>query len=550
MQLTYETIKTTGKDSQYGLVLFDDEHNTADAIYIDQKNPEYCGNILAAALPPQPDVEIIKANNIRGLPWFNYREQIQSDKQTQFLNINKISDIRFAMPFHFDLAASIHNAFMEAASNRYIVYDRDQNVIQHNQGQDNIQHCKSYGSTGGTTGSFILSGTAGTGKSTAIITALRYYPQIIIHHCEELPMFIQVLYVVAECPPNSNLSGLYISIAKAYDKALRNLDGYYETECVRRKGLDQKESFISELINRYHTLLVVVDEVQNIDFNRTKQGSIYSLMKLKNESKISMAFCGLYSACENLLRDYAMKRRAKVEINSNPYTDNKQYFAYMVHTLMGYQWFYPKVDISSMSTEDRNAFIDTLYTYTGGIVDQLLSLYKMMNYEYVRRSSRPDVNAAFVEEVSNKYFPGILTTLNNIHYSYEKQLERKKASSTAAQTITESIEKLERKETEKQIEDIISSSSVLETDKTCKRIVENIQNIFPEYSYDVISSAFYKLIAKKENAGKSDSELSQMIINSLNGNRQKKRSVRCKKEIGLDSYLSNDYQPLGGEMKE
>lgn len=544
MKFTYKTKDKPGNESQYGPIPFDDENNTVEAIYIKQKNPEYEGNILAEALPPQPTDEIIRGYNTRGLPWFDYRLQIQASKQAQFTNIHRLNDVRFPMPYQADLAASIHNAFLQAAASRFILFDHTQCVIQHINGQNEVGHCKSYGNNGGTTGNFILSGTAGTGKSTSLINALHYYPQKIIHHCEEIPMFTQITYVVAECPPNSNLSGLYISIARSYDLALKNLDGHYEQECMKKRRLDQMESFICDLINRFHTLLVVIDEVQNIDFSRTKSGSIYTLMKLKNETKVSIAFCGLYSACENLLIDYAMKRRVKTEIDANPYTSDKRYFSVVVQKLFDYQWFNPKVELKNLDNEKRSKLIDAMYTYSGGIIDQLISLYKMMNYEFVRRKKKPEVNDEFVKDVNDKYFPGILITLSSIHYSLEKQNDRKIAVKTAAETIDDSIRKLNEIEEKKRVDEIIENNLSTDYDKICREVIRTIQGLYPEFTVEQISTIFYRLVTKAEYREKTAQELSRTILDNLQ-KRFNNRSKKPKFEPGLDSYLRNDYQPLG-----
>lgn len=548
MTLTFTIKANSGNVSQYGNKVFDSLNNTAKAIYIQQKNEYYKKSVLASALPPLPDSKRIHDMNLIELPWYDYRIEIQKTKKEQFEDIAFLTKLRLPLPFEHVLATEVSKAMYASTINRYIVYDKYQNVIQHIAGTDNKVHAASFGYFGGCSGGFLLTGISGTGKSSALSIALSYYPQVIIHQTKEIPVFTQVSYIMAECPPNSNMSGLYSSIARAYDIALKNLDNYHETICEKKRDIDQKEHYIRDLINRYHTLLVIVDEVQNFNFNRSNKSSLYTLMKLMNESKISMCFCGLPQACNGLLHDLALQRRAKTHIDANGYTRNFNYFCALVHRLFEYQWFRPKVDLNTMEPEKKHQLLQSLYQYTGGIIDQLIALYQMMSYEYVRVDShrKTDIDAEYVKQISDRFFPNILRTLNGALNDAELQENRAKLVQSARSVLGDSIRKEEEKEAAERYAESLMDSGKRKR-RLCDKITKHVLSLYSEYDYNDIS-----LIAARVISDESDEDdinvYVRRVIDELHGSMQerpKKRKKKQKIDIDFDSVLDNGYQPLG-----
>ena len=82
------------------------------------------------------------------------------------------------------------------------------------------------------------------------------------------------------------------------------------------------------------------------------------------------------------------------------------YTALLIRELFKYQWFDERIALTPEIS-------DALYQYTYGIVGQLVGLCMHMQLAYLSASPRPTVNAKFIEEICDKYYPGVRSLLND-----------------------------------------------------------------------------------------------------------------------------------------
>ena len=114
---------------------------------------------------------------------------------------------------------------------------------------------------------FSLIGYSGSGKSSALNILLSHYPQVIKHHSKNIPQFIQIVYLVVNCVPNSNFRALYAGIGNAIDRALGNITPYYETEINKQHSLGSKLNKVRELVELFSIGIIIFDEIQLINFD-------------------------------------------------------------------------------------------------------------------------------------------------------------------------------------------------------------------------------------------------------------------------------------------
>ena len=139
-----------------------------------------------------------------------------------------------------------------------------------------------------TSDSYTLTGASGIGKSTAISRALELcHGNSIITltspYCKILPI------LVVQCPWDSSIKGLFLSILKAIDEALDTT--YYPNAAKTRVTTDLLIGMVSNaLLNGVG--LLVVDEIQNVVNSRNGTALIGSLIQLINSSGVSICMVG------------------------------------------------------------------------------------------------------------------------------------------------------------------------------------------------------------------------------------------------------------------
>ena len=96
-------------------------------------------------------------------------------------------------------------------------------------------------------------GTSGCGKSSALELALNYYPKVIRHTDEDGVSTIQIPYLYATCPPDSNFRVLYQQIGKEVDRYLGNRQPMIENEIMgkSRSSLGEIRARVAKIIERF-----------------------------------------------------------------------------------------------------------------------------------------------------------------------------------------------------------------------------------------------------------------------------------------------------------
>lgn len=209
--------------------------------------------------------------------------------------------------------------------------------------------------------SYTLTGASGVGKSTAIARALelcRGNSVITLQspYCKLLPV------LVVQCPWDSSIKGLFLSILKAIDEALDTT--YYPNAAKTRVTTDLLIGMVSNaLLNGVG--LLVVDEIQNVVNSRNGTALIGSLIQLINSSGVSICMVGTPECIPFFEQDYKLARRSLgIHIGEIPFDADFAGFCAML-----YQYKYVSGDMVL-----TDGIIQWLYDHSGGVTANVVSL--------------------------------------------------------------------------------------------------------------------------------------------------------------------------------
>ena len=301
----------------------------------------------------------------------------------------------------------------------------------------------------------------------------------------------------------------------------------YANAISRVKNLGKKAELVKEYVEKFGIGIIIFDEIQFIDFEHTRENTFNALLTLSNRTKVAIAVVGTEDARNKMFRELRTSRRIGVMINGNLYCENKDYFKYLVKSLFRYQWFDTPV-------EATNELIDALYDVTKGIVDQLVAVYSCMHYDYLSKKKKPTVDANYVRIVAHKFYPGIQAVLANLE-STKNTIELHNIREQAESKIEALLDTVKQ---EKEMQKIITTDTSMERIQL-SNVVSIIRILYDEYSDAQIETAYNKIIRRTSARGKSEKEISRLVIEQLQ--RTPKRSNKKNKLDTPDMQHMRDF---------
>lgn len=523
--------------SQYDDYDFETE-NIVPAKYVKARLIEDEGNPFIEALPyPRSEKGVLSAYS-KSLPSYNFDKVKSMSTLDKMLQINMLRSLRFPLPFHNDLEFNLYNALLVSyrARRRVLVNNVKLTYIAEEQLQETTSILTG-NSSDATNAGFSLIGYSGCGKSSAISTLVSHYPQVIMHSDGNDGHFPQITYLVVNCVANSNFAALYEGIGDAIDKAFGNVMPVYAKEVARTSNLGKKAEKIREYVEKFAIGIIIFDEIQLIDFEHTKENTYDSLMTLANRTKVAVAVVGTEDARDKMFKELRTARRIGTMINGNLYCNNRGFFNVLVKNLFRYQWFDTPVQIT-------NDIIDALYEVSKGIIDQLIGVYSCMNIDYIKSKKKPSINGDYVRAVAKKYYPGIQNVLANLETDEnERELENIRAN--AQLRINELFDEEKQKQ---EVERIMKENVLLvENNVQLSNVVTNIRALYDEFSDNQIETAYKKVMAKSISVGKTEREISRLVIEQLQ--KVPKRRVSKSKINAPDTEHMLNFLGIDNEVK-
>lgn len=495
-----------------GTTQYDDftlfEEITVPARYIHAIVPSDQGNRFIEALPPPRNDEQIKADYSKGILTYNHKKESSEPPETRISLVGQLRELRLPLPFDFELDRRFHEALVSSYRSRYQMVDSEIPTAVMIEDQSESVYRRVCSKSGGTNAGFTLLGQSGCGKSSALQLLLSRYPQVIIHNDDKGRRQPQIVYLLVNCTTNSNFNALYASIGEAIDRALGLSTNTYQELISKRKSLGDKAAKVRELIEIFAIGIIILDEIQLIDFRSTKENSFEALMTLSNTTQVAFGIVGTEDAHAQMFTKLRTARRVGAPISASRYCGDKDYFSFLVRQLFSYQWF-------DEYTAPTTSMVNALYDETHGIIDQLIGLYTFMNIDYIntKHKEKPVINADFIHKTSSKYYRGLreLTTANISEYEREQRSKEiiESAQAKAAEIVDESRQYKAAYELMHQSTQKLADIQILK-----KNILANIKKVC-DYSDSKIIDAIDKTLRIPENIDKGETELTKAVLKKL-----------------------------------
>ena len=274
----------------------------------------------------------------------------------RLIALNNLYEIYYPFEMSTQIYSKLYLALirsLQKKTTKFAVQQRGQNY--------RASHGQSYSGIVGGSDSFTIIGRSGIGKSTAICRAISLVGgHKIIEtespHCKIIPV------LVVQCPWDSSIKGLFLSILRTIDETLETR--YYQDAIRTHATTDLLIGTVSNACLN-HIGLLVVDEVQNVVNSKNGKNLVGSLTQLINNSGVSIAMVGTPESAPFFEQDYKLARRSLgLSINEIPFDSD---FAGFVTTLYRYRYVSGEMILT-------DGIIQWLYEHSGGITSNVVTL--------------------------------------------------------------------------------------------------------------------------------------------------------------------------------
>lgn len=278
-----------------------------EALYTEQRIPQYRDNPLIGALPPIPSDEEL-ANELFSLPNFSV-EQREWPTSDRLCMVAELSSFLRPLPRHMHLARAFDTLIRSGYARRGIrsakhiqTYQRLYEAKQQARAFkiDSVRVVDAQLSSA-------LIGIPGSGKTTAIRRILSRYPEVIYHPDYDIT---QIPYLHIECPHDGiSVKGLALSILRKLDSLVpdANYIGLYKASI----GAEVLLNHVARALHNHYVGVLVVDEIQNLkNAGKTKKTLMAALVTAANELGDPIVFVGTNRAEHVLGIDCSSARRS------------------------------------------------------------------------------------------------------------------------------------------------------------------------------------------------------------------------------------------------
>lgn len=525
-------------------------HSIVNAKYIRSFNPFFAGNPFIEALPPLPsrrETITLCEKQIYDKKLTIADDMVTSEKLDLVM---QLQDIRFVLPYQLVMEYEFRRVLISAYKGRNIKVSKYAllDVVVSNEAE-NINSKTICEPAPSSAAGFSLLGFSGCGKTSAIKSLFDHYPQVIFHSFESIPRLIQITYLYVCCSPNSNFSALYVAIARAIDDSLGNIVPFYERQVSSKRSLSEKMDKIRELIELFSVGVIVIDEIQYIDFRGTRENSIQTLLTLTNSTQVGLIVLGTEDAHNKMCTNLQLRRRLGRTIIAHRYCENYDFFNTIVHRLFKYQWFNEQIHPSK-------ELVDCLFSLTKGIIDQLISLYILMHLDYYMLSKKPTIDSNYIISVFDKHCPGLKEILNNLQDPYEQEKLDTQTTKTHEE-IQSLFTLIQEQEAIKEVTEYNNEVAENDSDKLVSsipkeniigHISKRILSYFDDYNEDTVLTACEKVYkALREEIYNEDLFIKYVIKTLLKGKSDKR--ARSKSPLSPEEQHAQIREFIAEQIK-
>lgn len=345
------------------------------AVYGDPGLPEYRSNPLISALPPIMDIKQV-GEQLRRRPAFHDEEKNLSPGIRVHAIARVLTDFFQPLSVHLELESKISLLIRSGYKGRNPANGDYYTHLQN--GYERLVkgdfQVELFDSAISTAHSLSLIGCSGCGKSTALNTILRTYPQAIFHPDYNIT---QLVYLKLDCPYNGNLKSLCIEFFMAVDRVLHT---NYTRKYVQKRLSIPTLMFCMAQVATLHAIgILIIDEIQHL--NEAKSGGEKDMLNffvtLTNIIGIPVVMVGTPKARQLFEADLRSARRSAGM--GSLYWDRlprDRTWSAFISKLWQYQWL--------QRGEPLSDEIETVvYEYSQGVIDIAVKLFVLSQHRAI-----------------------------------------------------------------------------------------------------------------------------------------------------------------------
>lgn len=389
-------------------------HAYVSAGYLEQVVAEYRGNPLIEALPPilSEEAAAVAMSNYPAVPT---AEDRLLPKEIRLHSLDRLKRLVQPLPIHLELESVISSVI------------RGGYVGRNPMAADTWRHLYSLSTERGAASDFVSSassfslvGLSGIGKSTALDSILKLYPQVIRHQKYRGRGFVhtQITYLKLDCPFDGSLSGLCRAFFRAVDVALGH--DRYTRRLRPRAGVPELIQQMEQVASTYFIGALFIDELQHLRAAKTggKENMLNFFVNLINCIGIPVIFVGTNSMVE-LFGTVMRNARRACDKGSHEFERPAQddpIWGIMLDAVWRYQW----VQNPAPLTPDIKA---RLYDLTQGVTDYLAKLM-ILGQRYAIQTGKETLTTDVFSYVANTRMKLLKPAIAALRSGDPRQMER------------------------------------------------------------------------------------------------------------------------------
>lgn len=238
-------------------------------------------------------------------------------------------------------------------------------------------------------------------------------------------------------------------------------------------------------------------------------------------TKVGIGVLGTEDAYDKMFPNLRTTRRVGTIIPASQYCTDEKIFHYMVHQLFQYQWIESRTELTA---EMENL----LHQYTGGIVDQLITVYSYLQFHAINSGSNCPIDKTLLEKVIKKFFPqmqGLLANLSDPHSEHDLSEMTMSAKENFKKIIQEETFTLRAKEAEA----YLNSEEYSIYNQIKKNVVQNILKVSDDYNEATIVKAFDAIWNNPNENKRDENSLTKATYNRLLKGKTDRRPSKKKR---------------------
>nr|WP_314562202.1 ATP-binding protein [uncultured Pseudomonas sp.] len=337
----------------------------APADYIPTGMPQYDGNPLIECLPKiLSDVDVVR--RIGNAPARPDETERALDPKLRGHGINRLKDVVVPFEIHLRLEDLFSQLIRYGYTGRNPLHASS---VRHR--LPSTAEIKGHGFMS-TAETMTLIGLSGMGKTTALNSIAKLYPQVISHRKYKQRIFIetQVVWLKIECPHDGSLRGFCAAFFSSLDAAL-GIERYSSRSATGR-GISVMLQKISQLCKTYFIGALIIDEMQHLCSSRGGQDReklLNFFVTLSNDAGIPLVYVGtnaMLPLFSGVLRN-ARRAAGMGPIAFDRFTKDDPFWAHLVSQLWAYDW-------TKIPAPLTGELLSKIYDLTQGNTDFLAKL--------------------------------------------------------------------------------------------------------------------------------------------------------------------------------